>query len=227
MFSAGVKQGCLLLYIFNICIFNILCCAFKDVSHLGVKLQSRTGSRTPEVFVSDLDFADEIALTAQSILNAQILVNRVEEESSKIVGLHFNLSRVITINCSGDILISSGKLKNVNDFKYLGCWIRDSFCDFNVRRAMAWKASTKLQRIWDSNLKIELKIQCFRSLVESLLLYGPLIQRMLIYMVISLALMTQSEPVCLCSEVIFRSNLASSDSSCWSSISISESDISL
>ena len=63
-------------------------------------------------------------------------------------------------------------LKQVEDFKYLGSWIADSKRDMEVRIRLAWKVLNKLDRIWKSKLKTELKIQFFRTTIESVLLYG-------------------------------------------------------
>ena len=60
----------------------------------------------------------------------------------------------------------------VQQFKYLGSYLPDSFKDFQVRKAVAWDACNKLERIWISNLDRNLKIRFFRACVESLLLYG-------------------------------------------------------
>ena len=63
-------------------------------------------------------------------------------------------------------------LKQVEDFKYLGSWIADSKRDMKVKIRLAWKVLSKLDRIWKSKLKTELKIQFFRTTIESVLLYG-------------------------------------------------------
>ena len=60
----------------------------------------------------------------------------------------------------------------MKDFKYLGSWIADSARDINTRKAKAWVACHKLKKIWNSNLKDELKIRLFVACVESVLLYG-------------------------------------------------------
>ena len=63
-------------------------------------------------------------------------------------------------------------LKQIHYFKYLGSWIADSKKDMEVRIGLAWKALNKLDKIWKSKLKRKLKIQFFRSTVESFWLYG-------------------------------------------------------
>ena len=48
----------------------------------------------------------------------------------------------------------------------------DSFHDFKCRKAQAWVACNKLEKIWKSKLDRPTKIKFFRACVESILLYG-------------------------------------------------------
>ena len=48
----------------------------------------------------------------------------------------------------------------------------DSEKDFTVRKAIAWDACNKLDKIWLSNVSDKLKTQVFRTIVEPVLLYG-------------------------------------------------------
>ena len=75
----------------------------------------------------------------------------------------FNQDEIDLKPMSGDLL------KQVHDFKYLGSWMADSKKDM---KGLAWKALNKLGKIWKSKLKSKLKIQFFRSVVKSVLLYG-------------------------------------------------------
>ena len=78
----------------------------------------------------------------------------------------FNQDEIDLKPMSGDLL------KQVHDLKYLGSWMADSKRDMKVRIGLARKAPNKLDKIWKSKLKSKLKIQFFRSPVESVLLYG-------------------------------------------------------
>ena len=60
----------------------------------------------------------------------------------------------------------------MHDFQYLGSWVDNSEKDLKVRKALAWKASNKMSKLWKSNLSGSLKISFFRAAVESILLYG-------------------------------------------------------
>ena len=44
--------------------------------------------------------------------------------------------------------------------------------DFEVGKAIAWKACHKLKQIWKSTINRKLKIRIFRATIETILLYG-------------------------------------------------------
>ena len=106
---------------------------------------------------------------------AQLLLQRLEI-AGEAIGLHINCKEkeYVMLNQANTELKSQGGelLKQVEDFKYLGSWIADSKRDMEVRIRLAWKVLSKLDRIWKSKLKTELKIQFFRTTIESVLLYG-------------------------------------------------------
>ena len=57
------------------------------------------------------------------------------------------------------------------DFKYLGSWSEQER-DINTRKALAWKALNKMDKIWMCELLDALKVRFFRVTVETILLYG-------------------------------------------------------
>ena len=69
-------------------------------------------------------------------------------------------------------MVDGSCLEEVKDFKYLGSWVQSTEQDIKVRKAMAWKACSKLTKIWKSTLSRNLKIKLFHATVESVLLYG-------------------------------------------------------
>ena len=60
--------------------------------HLGVELQRRQGSRRPAQYLTDLDFADDIALVFHTIANAQSLLQQLESAAAT-VGLFINRAK--------------------------------------------------------------------------------------------------------------------------------------
>ena len=69
-----------------------------------------------------------------------------------------------------EVVLGGNKLKQVDNFKYLGSWIQSSEKDMNIRIGQAWSALNKMMKVWKSNLKNHLKIGFFRVTVESVLL---------------------------------------------------------
>ena len=106
--------------------------------------------------ITDFDFADDIALLSEEIQQAQELLSRVETSVGK-VGLRMNASKTkyMSFNHNGNINIQTNdgtKLEKVSDFKYLGALMESSEKDVKVRKAAAWRACSKLNKIWKSTL---------------------------------------------------------------------------
>ena len=55
----------------------------------------------------------------------------------------------------------------VENFKYLGSWISETGHDFKVRKASAWIARNKMEKLWSSKLLQASKIKLFQATVES------------------------------------------------------------
>ena len=64
------------------------------------------------------------------------------------------------------------KSEEVKDFKYLGAWMESTAKDIKQRKAAAWRACSKLVKIWKSSLPRRFKLRLFAATVESVLLYG-------------------------------------------------------
>ena len=142
----------------------------------GLLYQPRKSSRYPALYVTDADFADDIALLSDNLKGAQALLSSLES-AANCVGLHLNETKTefmpVNIRDNQEIKTLSGNiLKCVEDYKYLGSHIKNSEKDFNIRKGIAWTACNKLDKIWKSNLDRKFKIQIFRVLVEPILLYG-------------------------------------------------------
>ena len=67
---------------------------------------------------------------------------------------------------------SGAQVKYVDNFKYLGSRIMDSEKDFKIRKALAWTACNKMDKIWRSNLPNQLKLDIFKTVIEPILMYG-------------------------------------------------------
>ncbi|XP_072170850.1 uncharacterized protein [Diadema setosum] len=134
---------------------------------LGFTLVPRQSRRVPPVMVTDLDFADDIALISDTTEKARELLFAVEKECKKI-GLRLNAkkTKVMAFNIDGAVLDVK------NDFKYLGSWIASTEQDIRIRRGHAWNALHSMRKVWKSQLSDDIKRRLFVTTVESVLLYG-------------------------------------------------------
>ena len=176
--TSGIFQGDTLApFLFIIVLDYALKEAFKmSDTNTGIIIEPRRSRRNPEIRIRELAYADDIALLNTSLQLAENLLQCVEQSASH-VGLYLNATKtkVLTSNINSDYIIKTVNGKNieqVNNFKYLGAFIRNSYDDFNSRKALAWSAANKLERIWKSNLDRKLKLNFFRACVESILLYN-------------------------------------------------------
>lgn len=176
---AGVLQGDTLApYLFAIIIDYCMRRAIDgDDERLGFTVESRKSRRVGPKTLTDVDFADDIALLSDGIREATELLHRVESAAAS-VGLHINAgkTKMMSFNLDDTPIniksISGEEISNVTDFVYLGSWIDNTERDIKVRKAKAWAAIHKLKNIWKSELSKKLKIRLFIAACESVLLYG-------------------------------------------------------
>ena len=175
---AGVLQGdtlapYLFITVLDYCLRSAISGKEED---LGFTVKPRQTRRVGPLNATDLDFADDIALISDTEVQAQKLLERVEDAALR-VGLHMNAKKTkcMVYNHNDEINIRTRdgtRLEVVNDFKYLGSWMESSKKDIQTRKALAWQACNKLNKIWKSTLTRNLKIKLFLATVESVLLYG-------------------------------------------------------
>jgi len=139
---------------------------------LGFTLEERRSRRVHPITITDLNFADDLVLLSNEIDQAQEILTRVESELGKI---NAGKTKFIACNEQNDdslTTIDGRVLEKVEDYKYLGAWIKSSDKDLKIRKAMAWKACNKMTKIWKSSLQRNFKIRLFKATVEAVLLYG-------------------------------------------------------
>ena len=102
-------------------------------------------NRDRHKYPTDLDYADDIALTSTLLKDAQDLLTSVENASAK-VGFFLNAMKTeyMTVNEEAEhlpILSNDGsELNAVKDFKYLGSYVADPMKDFMISKGQAWDA---------------------------------------------------------------------------------------
>nr|VZI41908.1 unnamed protein product [Spirometra erinaceieuropaei] len=171
---SGVRQGCILSPIlFNYAIDWILGRVLRDSD--GVEF-------APGHRLTDLDYADDIALLASSFGDLQSMVSRVNEVA-KSVGLSINAGKTkVFSSCIPDqekapLGIDGRQLEEVDSFKYLGARLlpNGQSKDDIVSRidAARWVFSSLRKCLWNRrDLSIATKIRVYRASVRSVLLYG-------------------------------------------------------
>ena len=174
---AGVLQGDTLApYLFIIVLDYCMSIALAKVPEAGFTITPARSRRVKAEKVVDTDFADDIALLADSVEEVQEILEEVEKAAAA-VGLQMNEDKtkylVKNIEDPTPVKAMSGKsIELVEDFLYLGGWVESTEKDIKVRKAKAWAACHKLKTVWNSCLRKDLKVWLFTATVESVLLYG-------------------------------------------------------
>ena len=153
--STGVLQGDVLApFLFIVLVDYLLKKATSDVD-TGVVTHPRRSRRYPARVINDLDFADDIALLESTMSQAQAQLNRTTT-AAKELGLIISVPKTeyMTANCHPQppLQVYGEAIKHVTDFKYLGSQMASSASDFKRRKALAWGAFWKLERlpVWPS-----------------------------------------------------------------------------
>ena len=106
------------------------------LSYNNFEVQPRKSSRHPAIYVTDLDFGDDLAIVTEDVQHAQEL-RRALEDTAAEVGLIINCKKTKVLPC-GKIppfsitLRDDSPIEHVSDFKYLGSWTRTSDKDISL-----------------------------------------------------------------------------------------------
>jgi len=192
----GVKQGCVMAPIlFGIVIAYLVRDAMSRVND-GIdirfrcdgglfnlrRLKSRT--KTQYYIIKELLFADDCALVAHDVIQAQRLMDAFADSAKKF-GLSINISKTEFIYQSVPanlqvcpvITVDGDDLKSVDRFCYLGATLTtDATADADVqtRIARASAAFGKFEkRLWGSHdISLNVKISVYKAVILTVLLYG-------------------------------------------------------
>ena len=166
----GVRQGCIL----SSCLFNLY--AEYIIGNAGLD-DSQDGIKTAGRNISNLRYADDITLMAESEEELKSLLMRVKEESEN-AGLKLNIQKT-KIMASHPITswqIDGGKVETTSDFIFLGSKIIvDGHPSHEIKRCLLLgrKAMTNL----DSELKrrditLPTKVRLVKAMVFPVVMYG-------------------------------------------------------
>ena len=145
----------------------------------GFDLTKKRSRRYPAKTITDADYADDIAIVANTPNQAETLLHSLEQEDAGI-GLHINAHKTeyMCFNQAGDISILDGSsLKLEDKFTYQGSSISSTEKDIDTQLTKAWTAIDKLSIIWKSDLTDKMKRSFFQAAVVSILLYGAQLRR--------------------------------------------------
>ena len=120
---AGVLQRVMLvLYLFIICLDYVLRTSIDKIRENSFELTKKRSRGYPAKTITDTDYADDIAILANTPNQAETLLHSLERAAADI-GLHVNAHKTeyMCYNQAGDISTLEGtSLKLVNKFTYLG-----------------------------------------------------------------------------------------------------------
>jgi|GEM_PF-4325002 len=178
----GVLQGDTLApFLFIVALNRILSKALDgpNNNNFGFHLRERKSSRQPALRVTDLAFADDIALVAETFESAQAMLDAVVREAS-IAGLHLNQAKTKVL-VKGDLAFEfpsrtlqllDSDLERVSDFRYLGSSVISPEVDICSRQTSAQLGFAKLRSVWAAPIPIKLKAQVFKLVIEPILFFG-------------------------------------------------------
>ena len=172
---AGVLQGDTLApYLFIICLDYVLRTSIDKIRENGLELTKKRSRRYTVKTITDADYADDVAILANTPNQTETLLDSLERAASGI-GLHVNAHKTeyMCYNQTGDISTQEGtSLKLEDKFTYLGSSVSSTEKDIDMRLTKAWTAIDKLSIIWKSDLTDKMKRSFFQAAVVSILLYG-------------------------------------------------------
>ena len=148
--------------------------SIDKIKENGFELTKKRSRRYSAKTITDTDYADNIAILANTPNQAETLLHSLEQVATGI-GLHVNAHKTeyMCFNQTGDIsTLDRTSLKLVDKFIYLGSSVSSTEKDINMQLTKAWTAIDKLSIIWKSDLTDKMKHSFFQAVVVLILLYG-------------------------------------------------------
>ena len=132
---AGVLQGDTLAPYLFIIVLDYVLRNLDQNENFDFTLRKQLSRRYPDEMLTDVGFADDLALLSDKIGNAEKLL-KILETAAASVGFYINTTKtkLIAVNTEGTITAQNGcDLEQVNDFNYLDSKIISSENDIQVR----------------------------------------------------------------------------------------------
>ena len=150
-------------YITFISLDYVLRTSIDKIRENGFELTKKRSRRYPAKTITDADYADDIALLANTPNQAETLLHGLERAAAGI-GLSVNAHKTeyMCFNQAGDISTLDGtSLKLVDEFTHLGSRVSSTEKDIDTRQTKTWTAIDKLSIIWKSDLTNKMKRNFF------------------------------------------------------------------
>ncbi len=171
----GVRQGCILSPMLFLLAIDYVIRKTTSGHECGI-------SWTKQTRLADLDFADDIALLAESREKLQQLTTRLEKFALKI-GLRINIKKTQVMQMSREdedllmpITIGNQPLTDIDRFTYFGSVIAqdgDAEPDVTQRIGKAANVFQRMRNIWKSpSINTSLKIRLYMSIVLPMAIYA-------------------------------------------------------
>ena len=141
-------------YLFIICLDYVLRKSIDIMKDNGFKLAKERSRRYPAQTITNVDYADDIALLANTTAQAESRLHSLERATASIC-LYVNADK--TGYMCGISILNGSSLKLVDKFTYQGNSVSSTETDINTRLAKPW---TAIDRLWKSDLTDEIK-SCF------------------------------------------------------------------
>ena len=154
--------------------YYVLRTSIDIIRENGFELTKKRSRRYPAKTITDADYADDIAILANTPDQVETLLHSLERAAAGI-GLYVNAHKMeyMCYNQTGDISTLDGTpLKLVDKFTYLGSSVESTEKDIDTRLTKAWTAINRLSIIWKSDLTDKMKRSFFQAVVTSILQYG-------------------------------------------------------
>ena len=135
-------------------------------------MTKKRSRRYPVKTITDADYADDIAILANTPNQAETLLHSLERAAAGI-GFHAHKTEYMCYNHTGDISTLDGtSMKLVDKFTYLGSSVSSTEKDINMWQTKAGTAIDRQSIVWKSDLTDKMKCSFFQAVVVSILLYG-------------------------------------------------------
>ena len=144
-------------YLFIICLDYVLRMSIDKIKDNGSNM-TKERRRYPAQTITDADYANDIALQANTPAQVETLPHRLERAAAGI-GLHINADKTeyMYFNQRDISILNCSSLKLVDKFTYLGSSVSSTDKNINMRLAKVWRAVDWVSVIWKSDLTDRIK----------------------------------------------------------------------